>query len=110
MEIGASSNAATNFSTSASDSIRESKMRSSLSEIFGNGRRIETLLRILAFNSAAAFLVKVIATTSLGVRPFHSLKSLRSFAGALSEPCPCKGSLGPFGKHSVARCSEVIRC
>ncbi len=86
VDIGASSKAATNFSTSASDLIRESKISSSLSGIIGNGRRIETLLRILAFNSAAAFLVKVIATTSLGVRPFHSLKSLRSLAGARREP------------------------
>ena len=110
VEIGASSKAATNFSTSALDSILESKIKSVAPETIGKGRKIETLLRILAFSSAAAFLVKVIATTSLGVSPFHCLKSFRSLAGARSEPCPCKGSLGPLGKHRVARCSAVIKC
>jgi hypothetical protein len=59
-------------------------------------------LRILPFNSAAAFLVNVIATVSVGSRPGHSLRDVLSLDGHLIAPMPCNGILGADGKILVA--------
>ena len=57
---------------------------------------------ILLRSSDAAFLVNVMATTSLGNSPFHSTRLLLSLAGARSAPWPCNGTRGPFGSKRFA--------
>ncbi|MDA7846233.1 hypothetical protein N9A87_04215, partial [Euryarchaeota archaeon] len=66
VEIGASSNEERSISTSASELIRGSKIPTSSPPRMGDFRVAATRARMRAFSSEAAFLVKVIATTSLG--------------------------------------------
>ncbi len=91
VDIGASSRLLSNISTSPG--IKRCKSAFMLLNRF----------LILLRNSDAAFLVKVIATTSLGRRPLHSTSLVLSRAGDLSAPCPWIGTLGPFGSNCLAR-------
>ena len=109
VEIGASSNPERSISKSPERCILGSKIP--LSPFATGAERVSaSLVLILDFNSAAAFLVNVMATISFGNNPGQLFKSVRSLAGALSAPWPSRGSLGPFGNNIVARCSAEIKC
>ena len=84
VEIGASSRDDNSISKSPAPRIRGSNIPSPSDT--GNERVNARRVLILDFNSAAAFLVKVIATTSLGSNPCQSFNSVLSLAGALNEP------------------------
>ena len=68
----------------------------------GPGRSRAMLRRSLSLISSAARLVKVSSTTSPGSKPPHSLRSMRSAAGAaIIPPCNLDGRSG-LGSSRVA--------
>ena len=59
-------------------------------------------LRILPFNSAAAFRVKVMATVSVGSKPCQSFREVLSIAGQRIAPMPLSGTRAAGGRTRVA--------
>ena len=76
----------------------------------GRARNEAINLLIRPFNSAAAFLVNVIATVSVGSNPGHSSRDVLSLDGHLIAPIPCSGILGADGSNLVALWSLESKC
>ena len=100
VEIGASS--------TSDRSMATSPCFVNLFSVFESKFAINLLMR--PFNSAAAFLVNVIATVSVGNSPCQSSRSVLSLDGTLIAPIPFRGILGAEGKIRVALCSADRRC